>query len=67
MNMSKNSGRIILVTGATGRQGGAVYRRLQQQGFKLRALARDSDSHQARQLVGDGKEVFQGTSMTTTA
>ncbi len=60
MNMSKNSERIILVTGATGRQGGAVYRHLQKQGFKLRALVRDADGNQARQLVGDGKEVLQG-------
>ena len=58
--MSKNSERIILVTGATGRQGGAVYRHLQKKGFKLRALVRDPNSDQARQLMGHGEEVFQG-------
>jgi uncharacterized protein YbjT (DUF2867 family) len=58
--MSKNSERIILVTGATGRQGGAVYKHLQQKGFKLRTLVRDPDSNKARQRVGHGEGVFQG-------
>ena len=58
---SKNSERIILVTGATGRQGGAVYRHLQEKGFKLRALVRDPNTNQARQLMGYGEEVFQGS------
>jgi uncharacterized protein YbjT (DUF2867 family) len=56
----KNSERIILVTGATGRQGGAVRRHLQKKGFKLRALVRDPNSNQARQLTGYGEKVFQG-------
>jgi uncharacterized protein YbjT (DUF2867 family) len=56
----KNSERIILVTGATGRQGGAVRRHLQKKGFKLRALVRDPNSNQARQLTGYGAKVFQG-------
>jgi uncharacterized protein YbjT (DUF2867 family) len=59
--VSKNSERIILVTGATGRQGGAVYRHLQKKGFRLRALVRDPNSNQARQLMGNGQEVFQGS------
>ncbi|WP_158821278.1 NmrA/HSCARG family protein [Granulicella sp. S156] len=61
MGESKNSERIILVTGATGRQGGAVYRQLQKKGFKLRALVRDPNSNQARQLMGSEEEVFQGS------
>ena len=61
MGVSKNSERIILVTGATGRQGGTVFRQLQKEGFKLRALVRDPNSTQARQLVGYGEEVFQGS------
>jgi uncharacterized protein YbjT (DUF2867 family) len=56
----KNSERIILVTGATGRQGGAVRRHLQKKGFKLRAMVRDPNSNQARQLTGYGEQVFQG-------
>ena len=58
--MSKNSDRIILVTGVTGRQGGAVYRHLKKKGFQLRATVRDPNSDQARQLASDGTEVFQG-------
>jgi uncharacterized protein YbjT (DUF2867 family) len=58
--MSKNSERIILVTGATGRQGGAVYQHLKKNGFKLRALVRDLNSNQARQLIRYGEKVFQG-------
>jgi uncharacterized protein YbjT (DUF2867 family) len=51
----------VLVIGATGRQGGSVYRNLQRKGFKLRALVRDPNSNQARQLIGNGEEVFQGS------
>jgi uncharacterized protein YbjT (DUF2867 family) len=61
MGVSKNNERIILVTGATGRQGGTVYRQLQKEGFKLRPLVRDPNSNQARQLVGYGEEVCQGS------
>jgi len=59
--MSKNSERIILVTGATGRQGSAVYRHLQAKGFKLRVLVQDPDSNKVRQLKDHGTEVFQGS------
>ncbi|MBV9307754.1 MAG: NmrA/HSCARG family protein [Acidobacteriaceae bacterium] len=58
--MSNNSQRTILVTGATGQQGGAAYRHLRQRGFKLRALVRDPDSGKARQLMSAGEEVFHG-------
>jgi uncharacterized protein YbjT (DUF2867 family) len=58
--MSKNSERIILVTGATGQQGGAVYRHLQKKGYKLRALVRDPNSNKARRLTRHG-EVLQGS------
>lgn len=61
MGISKNSEQIILVTGATGRQGGAAYRHLQKKGFKLRALVRDPNSVQARQLTGRRNEVIQGS------
>ena len=52
--VSTNSERIILVTGATGRQGGAVYQQLRKKGFELRALVRDLNSNKARQLVRYG-------------
>jgi uncharacterized protein YbjT (DUF2867 family) len=61
MGVSKNSERTILVTGATGRQGGAVFRNLRKKGFRLRALVRDPSSSQARQLAEHGEEVFQGS------
>jgi uncharacterized protein YbjT (DUF2867 family) len=61
MGVSKNNERIILVTGATGRQKGAVYQHLQKKGFKLRALVRDPNSNKARQLKRQGEEVFQGS------
>ena len=59
--MAKSGERIILATGATGRQGGAVYQHLLKKGFKLRALARDPDSNQARQLTANGGNVLQGS------
>jgi uncharacterized protein YbjT (DUF2867 family) len=61
MGVSMTSERIILVTGATGRQGGAVYRHLHKKGFKVRALVREPNSSPARQLVRNGAEVFQGS------
>jgi uncharacterized protein YbjT (DUF2867 family) len=61
VGVSKNNEQIILVTGATGRQGGAVYRHLQKKGLKLRALVRDPNSNKARQLMRHGEEVFQGS------
>jgi len=58
--VSNNSERVILITGATGRQGGAVYRHLRKKGFKVRALVRDPNSNQARQLTGHGEKVLRG-------
>jgi uncharacterized protein YbjT (DUF2867 family) len=61
MDGSQNSERIILVTGATGRQGGAVHEHLQKKGFKLRALVRDRNSNKACQLLAHGAKLFQGS------
>ncbi len=58
--MAKKTQKTILVTGATGRQGGAVLRSLQQKGFAVRALTRDPERPQARALVGHGTEVVRG-------
>jgi uncharacterized protein YbjT (DUF2867 family) len=58
--MAKNTSRLILVTGATGRQGGAVLRHLRQKGFPVRAFTRDPASAKARALVGQGTEVVHG-------
>lgn len=52
--------KIILVTGATGKQGGAAVRHLRQAGWKLRALVRDPQKPQAQQLAQAGIELVQG-------
>ena len=56
--MSDN--KIILVTGATGKQGGAAARSLVQQGFKVKALTRHPDSKQASALKDLNIAVVQG-------
>src|SRR5262249_23725509 len=55
-----NTDRIVLVTGATGRQGGSVIRHMHPKGWKLRALTRDPDSPAAQKLVCMGIEVVKG-------
>ncbi len=53
--------RLILVTGATGKQGGAVIRHLRAKGFPLRALTRNPDRPEARALIDQtGVEVARG-------
>ncbi len=57
---SKKNDRLILVTGATGRQGSAVIQRLLARDFPVRALTRNPDKPQARALAGHGTEVMRG-------
>ncbi len=52
--------RTVLVTGATGQQGGAVARALVGQGLALRALTRHPESDKARALAAQGIEVVRG-------
>ena len=52
--------KAILVTGATGQQGGAVARALLAGGHKVRALTRKPDGEAARALAGKGAEVVRG-------
>ncbi len=53
--------KIILVTGATGQQGGAVARHvLKQPGYTVRALTRDTTKPGARALERMGAELFRG-------
>lgn len=52
--------KTILVTGATGQQGGAVLRALQKRGFTVRALTRDTASPKAVALKEKGVEVVPG-------
>ena len=55
-----NSDRTVLVTGATGRQGGAVIRHMLGKGWKLRALTRSPGAHSAKELARQGVEVVKG-------
>ncbi len=52
--------QIILVTGATGNQGGAVARHLLSDGWKVRALVRNPSSAPASALAQSGIEVVAG-------
>ncbi len=52
--------KTVLVTGATGRQGGAVIRHMLTKGWKLRALTRNPSSPAAEDLTRQGIEVAQG-------
>lgn len=51
--------KLILVTGGTGRQGGAVAKQLQKSGFAVRALTRHPESEQAETLKNYGIEVVK--------
>jgi uncharacterized protein YbjT (DUF2867 family) len=52
--------RTILITGATGHQGGAVARALHGRGFRLRGLTRNPESEQATALARHGVDVVRG-------
>ena len=52
--------KIILVTGATGKQGGAVAHSLLDKGFRVRALTRDATRPSAQELVRRGAEIANG-------
>src|SRR5215212_3944032 len=60
MEDGRNEGRLILVSGATGQQGGAVARSLLGRGIGVRALTRDSEKPEAKELVDLGAEVASG-------
>ncbi len=51
---------VILVTGATGQQGGATLRELLQHGHRVRAMTRNPDSEKAQALASLGVEVVKG-------
>jgi len=52
--------RIVLITGATGKQGGAVTRHLAGKGFKIRAMTRKVDGDAAKALAAARVEVVKG-------
>src|SRR5829696_2881793 len=55
-----NTDRLILVTGATGQQGGAAARHLLANGWRVRGLTRNPASDKAQALVALGAEVVEG-------
>jgi uncharacterized protein YbjT (DUF2867 family) len=57
METAKN---LILITGATGKQGGATARALLARGHKVRAMTRKPDSPAARELAKLGAEIVAG-------
>jgi uncharacterized protein YbjT (DUF2867 family) len=54
------SERTIVISGATGKQGGAVIRALTGKGFRLRAMTRKTDSAAALALAAAGVELVRG-------
>ena len=60
MSSSVNSERTVLVTGATGKQGGAVARELLHRGYRVRALTREPGKPAAQELAGLGADVVRG-------
>ena len=51
---------IIVVTGATGNQGGAIARQLLADGYQVRAMTRNPDGDQAKALAARGAQLVQG-------
>jgi uncharacterized protein YbjT (DUF2867 family) len=58
-NGQKRNGT-VLVTGATGQQGGAVTRELLRRGWSVRALVRDPGSPAAQEVAGHGAALVAG-------
>jgi uncharacterized protein YbjT (DUF2867 family) len=52
--------KTVLVTGATGRQGGSVIRHMLRRGWKLRALTFRADAAAVQRLANRGVEVVRG-------
>jgi uncharacterized protein YbjT (DUF2867 family) len=57
---ASQTGKTVLVTGATGRQGGSVIRHLLGKGWTLRALTRRADPAAVQRLASQGIEVVKG-------
>ena len=57
----------VVVTGSTGKQGGAVARALLDRGHKVRAVTRNPDSAKARELVDSGVTLVRASLEDTAA
>ena len=53
------SNKVIVISGATGQQGGATLRALAGKGFQIRALTRDPNSEAARAVAATGAELVK--------
>ena len=51
----------VVVTGATGKQGGAVVKNLLQRGHEVRAVTRNTDSAEARELANAGVTLLRAS------
>src|SRR5579863_3624146 len=60
-------GLTVVVTGSTGKQGGAVARALLERGHKVRAVTRDPNSSQARSLANAGATLVAASLADTAA
>lgn len=58
--MESNNGKLILVTGITGKQGGATAKHLLAAGFKIRGLSRKPDGKKALLWISKGVEMKGG-------
>jgi hypothetical protein len=60
LQVHHNLDKIILVSGATGQQGGATARHLLANGWPVRALTRDARKPAAQALAAKGAEIVEG-------
>jgi uncharacterized protein YbjT (DUF2867 family) len=58
---------VVVVTGATGQQGGAVVKNLLERGHEVRAVTRDTDSAKARKLANAGVSLVRASLEDTAA
>lgn len=54
------AGKLVLVAGATGQQGGAVARELLKAGYQVRAMTRKPEGDAAKALAAAGAEIVKG-------
>ena len=54
-----SNSKVVLVTGATGQQGGSVARRLLEGGFRVRGITRHPESDAAKELTAKGTQMVR--------
>src|SRR5258708_22611840 len=66
-NQNMSQGLTVVITGSTGKQGGAVARGLLERGHKVRAVTRDTNSSQAKSLASAGAALVAASLEDTAA